>query len=246
MNNLRALYRLFYFALYTLYKSAQIVVSNLVLGTDARRSIRIRQSWARTLLPHLGVRVHILGTPPEFPCIVACNHRSYLDPPLMAHNINGYGVAKAEVANWPVIGWGARVAGVLFLRRESQQSRKTTLQGIADKVKEGYPIILFVEGTTHAGPTTLDFKPGAFKLAAQQDIAIVPAALEFASPDDYWVGDDTFLPHLWRRLQTRYKDAYVSYGPVLRNSDADALLRDAKNWIDAELLRLQKGFGRGL
>ena len=110
MNNLRALYRLLYFALYTLYKSAQIVVSNLVLGTDVRRSIRIRQSWARTLLPHLGVRVHILGAPPDFPCIVACNHRSYLDPPLMAHNINGYGVAKAEVANWPVIGWGARVA----------------------------------------------------------------------------------------------------------------------------------------
>ncbi|MEZ4963896.1 MAG: hypothetical protein R2791_01535 [Saprospiraceae bacterium] len=74
----------------------------------------------------------------------------------------------------------------------------------------------------------------------------MPAALEFASPEDYWVGDDTFLPHLWRRLQTRYKDAYVSYGPTLRNSDADALLRDAKNWIDAELLRLQKGFGRGL
>jgi 1-acyl-sn-glycerol-3-phosphate acyltransferase len=44
---------------------------------------------------------------------------------------------KAEVANWPIVGYGAKVTGVLFLKRESAESRKRTLNGIAEKLQEG-------------------------------------------------------------------------------------------------------------
>jgi len=242
MKNIRACYRLLFFAFYTLFKSAQIVLANLALGTDVRRSIRIRQRWARTLLPNLGIKVRMTGAPPDFPCLLMANHRSYIDPALLARDVNGYGVAKAEVANWPVIGWGARVAGVLFLKRENLASRKVTLSGIAGKVKEGFPVIIFVEGTTHANPVTIDFKPGGFKLAAQNGIPIVPAAIEFRSPGDYWIGDDTFLPHLWRRLGEKEKITFVHYGPVIAGDDPQELMRQTKTWIDAELSRIRKGF----
>lgn len=242
MKNIRAFYRLLFFAFFTFYKSAQIVCCNLFLGTDIRRSIRIRQSWAQGLLPNLGIRVHLVGRVPDFPCLLMANHRSYIDPALLARDVIGYGVAKAEVANWPVIGWGARVAGVLFLKRENLQSRKITLNGIAEKVQEGFPVIIFVEGTTNAQPTTIDFKKGGFNLAALNNIPIVPAAIEFGSAEDYWVGDDTFLPHLWRRLGEKNKDAYVHYGPVIRGDDMQTLHDQSKNWIDAELLKIRKGF----
>ena len=242
MNILRATWRLLFFAAFTILKSNQMLLSNLFFGTDMRRTLRIRRSWARGLLSHLGIRMHVQGTPPDFPCILAVNHRSYLDPAVVAHDVLGYGVAKAEVGNWPVIGWGARIAGVLFLKRESQQSRRTTLAGIGEKIREGFPVILFVEGTTHTQPTTIDFRPGGFKLAAAEGIAVVPAAIEFRSPEDYWIGDDTFLPHLFRRLAVKEKDAYIHYGPTLRSDDGDELLRQAKMWIDAELTAIQKGF----
>ena len=242
MKNLRALYRLFVFAAITILKSNQIVFCNLLFGRDARRSLRLRQSWARWLLPCIGVRVHVRGTPPDFPCILVANHRSYLDPALLTHDVVGYAVSKAEVANWPVIGWGARVAGVLFLKRESQKSRKTTLNGIAEKVREGFPVFLFVEGTTHTHPTTIAFRPGAFKLAASEGFAIVPAAVEFRSPEEYWVGADTFLPHLFRRFGVKKRDAFVRYGPAIRSDDAQELMQRAKSWIDAELLDIRKGF----
>ena len=219
-----------------------MALSKLFFGADMWRILRIRRTWARQLLPRLGVQMHVVGTPPEFPCILVANHRSYLDPALLAHDVLGYGVAKAEVGHWPVIGWGARVAGVLFLKRESRDSRKTTLTGIADKIREGYPVILFVEGTTHVHPATIDFKPGGFKLAASEGFTVVPAAIEYRSPEDYWVDDDTFLPHLLKRLAIKERHAYVRYGPALKNDDAEALLGLAKKWIDAELLEIKKGF----
>lgn len=242
MNFLRATWRLLFFVAYTILKSNQIVLNNLLFGKDIRRTLRIRRSWARGLLSELGIRMHSTGTPPDFPCILAVNHRSYLDPAVVAHDVLGYGVAKVEVSYWPVVGWGVRVAGVIFLKRENRHSRKRALGGIAEKVKAGFPVILFVEGTTHAQPTTIDFKPGGFKLAAAEGIAVVPAAIEFRSPEDYWIGDDTFLPHLFRRLAVKEKDAYIHYGPTLRSGDADELLRQAKMWIDAELAAIQKGF----
>lgn len=242
MKNLRAIYRLLLFAAYTILRSNQIVFCNLLFGADMHRSLRIRQSWARWLLPHIGVRMHVEGIPPDFPCILAANHRSYLDPAVLAHDVRGYGVAKAEVANWPVIGWGARVAGVIFLKRENQHSRKRALNGIAEKIKEGFPVIVFVEGTTHTNALTIDFKPGSFKLAASEGFAIVAAAIECGSPEDYWVGKDSFLPHLMRRLAVKEKHVYVRYGPAFRGADAEALLQGVKNWIDAELLDIRKGF----
>ena len=242
MKTFRALRRLLFFIFYTLYNIGRIVCANVIFGADPQRSIRIRQRWARGLLPGLGIQVHVQGTPPDFPCIVAANHRSNIDPALMAHDVNGFGVAKAEVADWPLIGWGARVAGVLFLKRESRDSRKVTLNGIAEKIKEGFPVIIFVEGTTHGGTTTMEFKPGSFKLAAEQHFPVVPVAIEFRAPEDYWTGDDTFLPHLWRRLKVKNRDAYIHYGPTLQNNDPDILMREAKEWIDAELLQIRKGF----
>lgn len=242
MKTLRAIYRLFFFAAYTILKSNQIVFANLFFGTDTQRTMRIRRSWVRGLLPPLGVRMHVEGAPPDFPCILAANHRSYLDPILLMHDVLGYGVSKAEVAKWPIIGWGAQVAGVLFLKRESHESRRTTLSSIGEKIREGFPVILFVEGTTHTHPTTIDFKPGAFKLAANEGFTIVPAAIEFRSPEDYWVGNDTFLPHLWKRLAVKKKDAHVRYGPAIRGDDWQDLLTKTKSWIDAELLDIRKGF----
>lgn len=242
MKTLRAIYRLLFFAFYTIFKSNQMVLANLFLGADMRRTLHIRRTWARHLLPHLGIKMHVEGTPPDFPCILAANHRSYLDPALLAHDIVGYGVAKAEVANWPVIGWGARVAGVIFLKRESQHSRKRALSGIAAKIREGFPVILFVEGTTHTNPATIEFKPGGFKLAANEGFAIVPAAIEYRSPEEYWVGADTFLPHLFKRFGIKERGAYVRYGPAIKGDNWEDLMRQTKSWIDAELLEIRKGF----
>ncbi|MBK6994408.1 MAG: 1-acyl-sn-glycerol-3-phosphate acyltransferase [Lewinellaceae bacterium] len=112
MKKLRAFWRLLY-SPYTTFKISQIILSSLLMGNDIRRSMQIRQRWAQHLLPAIGVRIN-KGTPPDFPCILMGNHRSYLDPVLLVHDANVYRVSKAEVAKWPIIGFSAQSFRVLF------------------------------------------------------------------------------------------------------------------------------------
>jgi len=167
------------------------------------------------------------------------NHRSYLDPALLVHDSRAYGVSKAEVAKWPIIGFGTKVSGVLFLKRESTESRKKTLEGIAEKLHEGFPIILFPEGTTQSGPSTATFRMGGFKLAAKEGFPIVPVALDFPSAEDHWVGKDLFVPHFLRRFSERVIRVQVRYGEPIWGDDPHELLEETQKWIDSELLDIE-------
>ncbi len=239
MKKIRAIWRLCYFAVYTLFRVGQIVLSSLLKGENIRRSMRIRQKWARHLLPAIGVDIQAKGTPPDFPCILMCNHRSYLDPVIILHDTFAYPVSKAEVSGWPIVGYGAKVSGVLFLQRESTASRKLTLQAIAQKLNESFPVILFPEGTTHAEDQTIAFKPGGFKLAAANRIPIVPVAIDYAAKADYWIGNDTFLPHFIRRFGERHMYVQIHYGEAIWSDDPEVLLEETQAWINAELREIR-------
>ncbi|MFN0212821.1 MAG: lysophospholipid acyltransferase family protein [Saprospiraceae bacterium] len=242
MKKLRAFCRLLYFAFYSTFIVSQIILSSLFFGADIRRSMRIRQRWAQQLLHVLGIRIRKIGTAPDFPCIIMSNHRSYLDPIVILHDCNVYAVSKAEVAKWPIIGYGAKVGGVLFLKRENIESRKLTLQEIAEKLKEGFPVLLFPEGTTHSEPVTATFKPGGFKLAAKEQVPIVPVAIDFASTADHWIGKDTFLPHFMRRFGEKTIPVQLRYGEPIWGDDPQILLQTAKSWIDSELVEIKHRF----
>lgn len=235
MHQFRVTWRFLFFIFYTSWIVARIWAANLILGRDIRRSMRIRRVWARTLLETVGVEIRIIGTPPTFPCIITSNHRSYIDPILMLRDVDAFPVAKAEIANWPVIGKGAAMAGILYLRREDARSRAGTLVQIQEVVEQGNPVIIFPEGTTSALPGTLPFKPGVFRLAAKTGIPVVPVAVSFHDPLDYWVGEEGFLSHAGRRF--RKKKIYITlhYGNILTGSDAEELSYQARKWINSQL-----------
>ena len=242
MKTLRGILRLIFFALAALWLICRVLWFTLWKGENLHRSLRIRQQWTRRFLPAIGVRIHSEGKAPDFPCIVMCNHRSYLDPAVLVYDFPGMPVSKAEVANWPVIGYGAKISGTLFLRRESQHSRKLLLNDIALKVKEGFAVILFPEGTTHDKPYTTALKRGGFDLAARTDIPIVPVALEYKSTADYWIGSDTFLPHFIRRFGEKNMFVAVRYGEPIRSDDPEFLLRETQNWMDAQVSGMRREF----
>ncbi|MCY7327470.1 MAG: 1-acyl-sn-glycerol-3-phosphate acyltransferase, partial [Saprospiraceae bacterium] len=232
-----------YFAIYTSMCIAQMVVVGLLPGATVFKTLHIRQRWIEHLLPAIGIRVTVQGAVPDFPCILMGNHRSYLDPALIVRYVlYSYPVSKAEVAKWPIIGYGTRITGVLFLQRESRESRRETLQGIAEKVRAGFPVILFPEGTTQAAPQTIRFSIGGFKLAAAAGIPIVPVAVEYRDPADYWVGEDSFLAHFLRRFRQKHMDACLHFGPALQHEDPEWLLKETQKWIDRELLQIAPGF----
>lgn len=237
MKHLRLAWRFLFFVFYTSAIVAEIWVRQYFMGAGIRASMTVRRRWARNLLSGVGLRTENEGVAPEFPCLIVANHRSYLDPILILRDVDGYPVAKAELAGWPVIGKGAQMAGILYLRREDSGSRASIIRQMEDKIREGFPVIIFPEGTTSGLPGTLPFKRGVFQLAARAAIPVVPAALVFSDSQDYWIGKDTFMSHAGRRFREKKIHVKVCYGPVLRDDDPEELLAKSKNWIETRLLQ---------
>ncbi len=194
--------------------------------------MRVRRRWARNLLAGLGIKIETIGIPPDFPCLIVCNHRSYLDPILLLCDVFAYPVAKAEVSNWPLIGKGAQMAGILYLRRENAGSRSGTLRQMQEKIESGFSIIIFPEGTTSGLKGTLPFKNGGFKMAAQAAIPVVPVALVFADERDFWVGKESFLQHAKRRFGEKQIKVKIFYGPAYKSLDPNELLLKSQTWIE--------------
>lgn len=243
MHLLRALFRLFFLVFFASALIARAHWQRWRNPGDIKSILEIRRRWTRRyLLPVMGVRVHTQGPLPEMPCIIMANHRSYLDPVVICRDVPGMPVSKAEVARWPVIGAGVKHSGILFLERESRHSRSKTLLRIAEKVREGIIIILFPEGTTHAQPNMMPLRRGAFQLAAEQGIPVVPVAVEYRNPADYWIGDAQFLPHVFQRFGEKITPVYVHYGDPILSRDPDELIRTTQQWIDGQLQKIRGDF----
>lgn len=163
---------------------------------------QIKKDWARASLENLGVKVKISGAQvSDKPALFVGNHVSYLDIPLVMATAPVSFVAKEELSRWPIIGDACKSVGTVFVKRESVESRKIAVQKIGDScLKARQSICLFPSGTT----TLKEDKPwrkGAFEISKLRGIPIQPFRIKY-SPQKIaaFVGDDAFIPHLWRLL----------------------------------------------
>lgn len=213
----------------------------VILRSDMRRVMAVRRRWARRVLNGVGVRVETAGTPPDEPCLILANHRSYLDPILLLRDVFAFPVAKAELAGWPLIGKGAKWAGILYVQRERGGSRVSTLKALADVIQQqGFSVILFPEGTTSDLPGMLPFKKGSLRTATKWSLPVAPVAICFDDPRDYWVGEASFLEHAWQRFQDREIRVRVCYGPLMRHDDPEILEANVRQWIGTQLTAASK------
>ncbi len=236
-GKLAAVYRGLFMAGCTLWYLVPLLVQSALFGHDMRRALRVRKRWARTVLRHLGVRILREGPlpAPEGPALYVGNHRSYLDPIVVLHDVEALPVAKAEVASWPLIGFAARATGIMYVKRESKRSRFGTLMAIRQTLQEGHSVLLYPEGTTHLDPHTMPFRAGAFRVAAELGVPVVPVAIDYPDPANAWVGDATFLPHFLQAFAKKYLEVRIAYGPPLVHDDARQLVARTREWIDGRL-----------
>lgn len=236
----RATWRFAKFVGISLYYLIPLMLRTSWKGFDLPYSIRRRKEWAQFCLPRIGLDItHLNAYELPHPCILIGNHRSYIDPPAILHRHEATVVAKAEVSHWPLIGHGAKASGVLFVKREEKSSRASTLEAMEIALQLGISILIFPEGTTHMEPRTIDFKQGAFRLAAEKRIPIIPFAIEYGRIQDAWIGKDTFLRHWWECFAQTKIGVKISYGQPILTENPELLLQQSKNWIDQEMGRLR-------
>lgn len=239
-SKVRGITRLIFFAIGTLFYIMRYLGKAIFVGYDLQRALRLLSQWTRILTKGIGLRIEIVGDLPKQAGLLVCNHRSYTDPFLLFGNIPAVPVGKAAIANWPIIGLAAKVVGAVFISRTSTESKKAARIVIADRLKNGFSVINYAEGTTHTNPQTIDFKPGLFKEAAIAPFPVYPIALEYQLTADAWVGDDVFIRHFLECFGKKNTYARVSFGPAILETDTILLMTQTKDWIDTELLRLRK------
>jgi 1-acyl-sn-glycerol-3-phosphate acyltransferase len=154
----------------------------------------------RLLLPLFNVQF----TAPDAPRItkhdgfIFPNHLSPLDILLLLTIFPVRFVSKAEIANWPFIGWIARAVDTVFVKREDKTSREKARESLAQT--HTFPAIaLFPEGGIYQPPDELKpFRFGAFAVAQAGGIPFIPAVFIYEPLAIVFWRDEPLLKMAWR------------------------------------------------
>jgi 1-acyl-sn-glycerol-3-phosphate acyltransferase len=170
---------------------------------------------------------------PRRPYVVVSNHESFVDILLISHlPWEMKWLSKSEFFKIPFVGWLMRLAGDIPLVRDDSTSIATAMKACEDRLAKRVPVMIFPEGTRSPGGELGLFKDGAFRLAIDTQLPIVPLAVR---------GTRTALrKHDWR-LGVSRADVYV-LDPVetagLTRDDVGQLRDDVRARIAAKLAEL--------
>jgi len=137
---------------------------------------------ARQWLRLSGVRVEVRGLElldPKQTYVFVSNHRSYLDTATMfIYTGRRIGLlAKKELLKVPVLGVGMGFVNVMAIDRTNRESAIRTTEAAAKRIQSGVSFAVFVEGTRAKPGELLPFKKGAFYMARQAGVPVVPVAI---------------------------------------------------------------------
>jgi len=161
--------------------------------------------WLGRMARVLGLRIRVRGQIPSETSLWCCNHISWLDIVALGAVRELVFVSKSEVADWPLVGWLARAAGTIFLKRGAGQSLAVS-ETLGANLRSGQSMVIFPEGTTSDGLTVKPMYPRLFSAAISAGTPIQPVALRFSERGALslvapFIGNDTFVAHLMRILK---------------------------------------------
>jgi 1-acyl-sn-glycerol-3-phosphate acyltransferase len=138
---------------------------------------------ARNWLRLSGVQVEVRGLElldPKQTYVFVSNHRSYLDTAAMfVFTGRRIGLlAKKELLKVPVLGVGMGFVNVMAIDRTNRESAIRTTEAAARRIQSGVSFAVFVEGTRAKPGELLPFKKGAFYMARQAGVPVVPVAIK--------------------------------------------------------------------
>ena len=140
------------------------------------RMFRVAAMIAVALIPQWrfrtsGVRI----TDPRRPYVVVSNHESYADIFLISHlPWEMKWLSKDAIFRLPFMGWMMRMAGDVEVVRNDATSRARSLEGMRDRLRKKVSVMIFPEGTRSPTDDLLPFRDGAFRLAIEEQVPVLP------------------------------------------------------------------------
>jgi len=226
MQQLRAAWRLCRAVLHVLH--GMVVMTRFPALDAAARHERIRW-WSAGLLRAAGLTLQVSGVQPRpGATLIVANHISWLDiAAIHAAAPHARFVSKADVLQWPLLGWLIRNAGTLFIERERKRDAVRVVHAMASALQAGDTVAVFPEGTTGPGDAPLPFHANLLQAAVATGTPVQVVVLRFAdagsafSPAVHFLGETTLLQSIWRVVSARGLCAHVQLLPPVGSAHAD-------------------------
>jgi 1-acyl-sn-glycerol-3-phosphate acyltransferase len=222
-------------AAYLLLTVVLMPVQALFVALGSRLAERFPVAYHRVCCRLMGIDIATVGTMSRNrPTLFVSNHTSYIDITVLGALIPGSFVAKAEVAQWPLYGWLAKLQRTVFVDRRRNTSHLQRDQ-LKERLAAGDNLILFPEGTSNDGNRVLPFRSALLSVAeassADAPLVIQPVSVAYVAlngipmghglrPLVAWYGDMTLGPHLWQFSRLGKVTVVVEFHPPVDLKDA--------------------------
>jgi 1-acyl-sn-glycerol-3-phosphate acyltransferase len=224
------------------------------LAFDLRLQRAVPRLYHRVLCALIGVRISEIGRrSTASSALILSNHVSWLDICVIAALSPVVFVAKSEVAEWPVLGWLAKLQRTIFINRRARHQTGAATREIAGRLRGGDAVVLFAEGTSSDGTRVLPFRSslvGAVHHALgngtdHSHVTVQPLSIAYVGFSGVpmgrglrehvaWYGDADLVPHLLHVLSSGAVDVTVSWGEATAydiSADRKAIAREAEKSV---------------
>jgi 1-acyl-sn-glycerol-3-phosphate acyltransferase len=201
---------------------------------------KVQRVYCRLMLRCLGVRITTSGGPIRnlSGVLVVSGHVSWVDIFIIGSVLPGSFVARADLIEWPALGFVAKLLKVIPIERSNLRRLPDVVATVADRLAAGQTVVAFPEGTTWCGLGYGRFRPAMFQGAIDAGRPVQPLRLTYHHRDGQpstvpaFIGDDSLLESVRRVITARMTVCHVQV-QSLQLPGADR--RDLANRCEAEV-----------
>jgi 1-acyl-sn-glycerol-3-phosphate acyltransferase len=154
-----------------------------------------------------GARVEVIGTHLKRDVFYVANHISWVDILALAGASGTAFVAKAELAEAPMVGWLASLNRTVFVKREHRMGVAEQINALKEALVDNWSVTVFPEGTTTDGQSLLPFKTSMLSVLEPPPpgVLVQPVILDYGPVAEWigWIGEEGGLNNAKRVLSRR-------------------------------------------
>jgi len=154
-----------------------------------------------------GAKVEVIGTHLKRDVFFVANHLSWVDILALAGASGTAFVAKAELAEAPVVGWLASLNRTVFVKREHRMGVAEQINALKEALVDNWSVTVFPEGTTTDGQSLLPFKTSMLSVLEPPPpgVLVQPVILDYGPVAEWigWIGEESGINNAKRVLSRK-------------------------------------------
>lgn len=161
--------------------TAGVVLAKVTRNT--RPGLWVARMWAPVVLAVGWVRLEVEGrerVDPSKAYFIVANHQSWIDIPILLASLPMpvLFIAKQELKSIPFLKHYVEAMGMVFINRSDRKDSMRSVEVVTERLRAGWSILAFPEGTRSADGRLLRFRGATFSAAIEAGVEVLPIALD--------------------------------------------------------------------